>query len=107
MYNFLLEMIFMSSLGIMIYLFGRALPRVNESQKNGLVDVFRGFINKIPLEKIDSTLNKVFEKILRRIRVFILRIDNLVSSLLGRVKETHKSESENQATLFEHKKSDN
>ena len=93
----------MSSLGIMLYLLGRALPRVAESEKSRLRDVIYDFSKKIPLEKIDFALNKIFEKILRRIKVGILKIDNLVSSYLGKVKENNKADNDNQSTLFDRK----
>lgn len=101
MYNFFLEIVFMLSLGLMVYLLAIALPRVQNNSKNRVSEVISRLIKRVPLERIDSVLNTIFEKILRKFRVIILKIDNWVSSSLGRVKASNKSETKDQPTLFE------
>ena len=87
----------------MIYLLSRALPRVNGGEVGKLWSAVRDFTKRIPLERIDRSINKFFEKFLRRAKVGILRVDNLVSSYLGKVKEGNKEDKDDQPTLFDRK----
>jgi len=93
----------MSNLGLIIYLLSRALPRINNDEASKFWVSVGDFSKRIPLEKIDKILNKFLEKILRRTRVGILKVDNLVSSYLGKVKEGNKEDKDDQPTLFDRK----
>ena len=80
MYNFILQTIIMVSLGTVIYLFARAVPRVDNSvtSKQGR-DYIEELLNKLPLEKADAFLSALFEKILMKLKVVILKLDNLLT----------------------------
>ncbi len=76
----------MVSLGAMLYLMVRALPRIAEeppAEKRGLLD--RWAHSEIP-ERVDRALNGFLLKFLRRFRVFVLKIDNALAGHLQRVK---------------------
>lgn len=87
MLQFILTNILMISMGAMVYLFVRSLPRIAEepdtaSRKN-LVD--RLIASEIP-EKLDAVFNGFLAKFLRRFRVVLLRIDNALTEWLKKVK---------------------
>lgn len=77
----------MFSLGIIIYLFAKAMPRVND------VDVVRGDNFRIPqwmhhyLERIDELLARFSFKNLRRAKIGLLKINNWVDEKLKKFKK--------------------
>lgn len=89
MYNFILQTILMSSLAAIIYLFARALPRVNESssQKQG-GDYIEELLNRLPFEKADAFVSMTMEKVLRKTKVFVLKLDNILTTHLKNLKPT-------------------
>jgi len=86
MVNYLLEVLMMASLGLVLYLFARALPRVDDADleakpQPGLPHWVHGY-----LEKLDEWLIAAVEKTIRRFRLWILKIDNALSDKLKRFK---------------------
>jgi hypothetical protein len=86
MVNYLLEVLMMVSVGLILYLFARALPRVNDADLDakpqpGLPHWVHGY-----LEKLDEWLLATIEKTIRRIRLWILKVDNSLSEKLKRFK---------------------
>lgn len=77
------------SLGIVVYLFARALPRVASNHPEDLQPLsgFDRFIGKLPLERIDRGLHSFFEKALRKMRIVLMKIDNYINSHLKNLKE--------------------
>lgn len=104
MYNFILQIIIMVSLGIMIYLIARATPRVGDIEeifKRQPLGDFDKLIAKIPIVKIDFILSAWVEKTLRKIKLILMKWDNLVSEHLNRIKKTNGNGSrEEKQTLF-------
>ncbi len=88
MYDFLLQISLFISLGIIIYLFARAVPRVDESGEvvhtHGRID---RFLAKLPLDKIDDRLNVILEKTLRKTRIFTMKVDNVIDDRLAKLKK--------------------
>ena len=104
MYNFILQTIVMISLGTMIYLVARAMPRVTEIPKiEPAKDYFDSLVKKFPLEKWDMLATLWTEKFLRKLKIVVLRLDNLLSKHLSNLKPAATEEKPN---LFE-KKEDN
>ena len=93
MYDFLLQTIFFSSIAFVIYLMARALPRVqDQTETTGTKpDYFGQMMKKLPLEKVDSAVNSFLSKLLRKLKIVILKIDNLVNKLLNRTKKAEKN----------------
>ena len=89
MYNFILQTIVMASLAVIIYLFARAMPRAVESSdpKQG-GDYIEELLNKLPLEKADALVSMAMEKILRKFKVLILKMDNILTRHLRNLKPT-------------------
>ena len=71
----------------MIYLVARAIPRVSEivapvNQRKPLDEL----VKKIPFDKIDAFLNSLTAKFLRKAKIFVLKLDNLISQYLTKFK---------------------
>lgn len=85
-YNFLLQIIMMLSLATAVYVFSRAIPRVDDEvvapgdKKNGLW--WERTMKKLPLDKIDDTFNRFVEKTLRKTKIAIMKADNAVTGKL-------------------------
>lgn len=106
MYDFLTNIALIISAGTVIYLFARALPRLPETEP--LPDIkpnaFERFMRRLPLSKIDAALSGFFEKWLRKMRVLILKAENLMSAGIKRMQS--KTSASTPATLFEKKDDD-
>lgn len=87
MYDFILQVIVMLSLGTAVYLIARAIPRVSEAPAPAVKkNYFDELVKRIPFEKIDAFLNAAAAKILRRVKVFIMKVDNLITGYLNKIK---------------------
>ena len=102
MYNFILQIIVMLSLGVLIYLAARAVPRVSETEIKAasLGDHLDRWIKKLPLEKMDAWLSSQVEKFLRKFKVAVLKLDNLLTKHLSNLKSPVNG---GKPTLFEKK----
>ncbi|MCX6703055.1 MAG: hypothetical protein NTW60_04350 [Candidatus Wolfebacteria bacterium] len=86
MYGFILQILMMSSLALMIYLVARAVPRVGDDIAGSPANRFDKLIAVIPLEKIDAAFGIFLEKFLRRTRLFLLKVDNIIGGYLNNLK---------------------
>ena len=88
MYNFILQTIVMFSLGTLIYLAARSLPRVSETDlsPDSLSDILDQLAKKIPFEKADAAASYYLEVLLRRFKVAVLKLDNLLTKHLQNLK---------------------
>lgn len=91
MYNFILEIALMVSLGVMVYLIARAVPRVEDETaeprgRSRLDDL----LSSVPLSRLDAALGNFLEKVLRKTRLVLMRLDNVVGGHLNRVKKFNK-----------------
>lgn len=104
MYNFILQISLMASLGVMVYLVGRAVPRVNDevaepSDKSKIEKL----ISSLPLDRLDAAFSNFLEKFLRRLRLILLKLDNAVGGHLNKIKKMNnitQKNGEEKATLF-------
>jgi hypothetical protein len=84
-----MELLFLNCIligsGLLILLFIRALPRVEELAplKRGMLE--RWLTSQLP-ERIDAMSHAAFLRTLRRLKVFTLRIDNSINKKLQRMK---------------------
>jgi hypothetical protein len=85
MIQFIFTDIFMLSLGAVLYLMVRALPRIAEepSEKKNFLD--RWAHSDIP-EKMDTALNGFLLKFLRKVKILVLKVDNALSKELRKIK---------------------
>jgi hypothetical protein len=86
---FIFTLFLMFSLSAILYLMVRALPRIAEStlepaaKRRSFLD--RWAHSEIP-EKIDATFNSFLLKFLRKFKVSILKLDNLISTHLRKIR---------------------
>ncbi len=81
MYSFIVNLVLIIAFGVMVYLLASALPRVKASGESGLVRQRLG--KSVRLEKIDEAIKRSYDKLLRRLKVAILKADNIVSRKLN------------------------
>ena len=98
----------MVSLGTIIYLIARAAPRVTETESRPpRENYFDKLIKKLPLEKADAFVSAYFEWFLRKLKIVILRLDNLVSRHLHKLKPSKgAADTLGKPSIFDEKKSD-
>jgi hypothetical protein len=92
---FLFTLVLMFSLSAVLYLMVRALPRVAEADgiNGSSVDGPRGLLDRwahseLP-EKIDASFNAWLLKLLRKFKVFTLKLDNAISRHLRKINHEH------------------
>lgn len=88
MYDFLLQLFFISSLAVIVYLMARALPRVaNGETPRAFYDQLERWLEKLPVHKLDEKLNNYFFKFLKKTRVIVMKMDNRIVHSLNRIKK--------------------
>ncbi len=86
MYNFVLQIIVFSSLGLIIFLMARALPRVSDAAEPPRgPNFFDKLMAKLPMAKIDEGINSFLAKFLRKSKVVVMKIDNFINHRLGKL----------------------
>lgn len=85
MLNLILTNIIFLALGVIIWLFVRALPRVDKGEgvRSGFIE--RWITSELP-EKFDSVVNGFLLKTFRKLKIYTLRVDNVVGDRLKRMK---------------------
>jgi len=79
--------ILMAAIASLLYLMVRALPRLAEepaAEHKSFLD--RWAHSEIP-EKVDAAMNGFLLKFLRKVKVFVLKLDNALSHHLVKIKE--------------------
>lgn len=101
MYNFTLQIISVVSLGIVLFLIARALPRVREERSENSAKPAREHIltrifgRRVSIEKLDLAVNTVIEKALRKLRVMLMKIDNKIHRHIGQIRKDVTAKKEN------------
>ena len=85
MYNFILQIIIFLSLGLVIYLLAKAAPRVSDEPVPDRPNPFNRLMTKIPMAKIDENINSFLSKLLRKLKVVIMKVDNFINDRLGKL----------------------
>ena len=79
MYDLVLQIAFMGSIGVIVYLMALAIPRVQDGPYEGKSGIIGRLASKLPLHKLDESVKSYKDKLLRRLKVIILRLDNFIS----------------------------
>ncbi len=90
MFDLIIQLIFMVSFGVIVYMIALAVPRVSDEEM-GITEAdtkLASFAKKLPLEKIDAAFMASRDKILRRLKIYIMKADNFVTHRLN--KKEHK-----------------
>ena len=83
--EFIFTIILMICLGTVLYLTVQALPRIEETPSDQKGFLERWAHSEMP-EKIDAAFNNFLLKFLRRTKVFILKLDNVLAKHLQKIK---------------------
>jgi hypothetical protein len=97
----ILQILIASSLAGIVYMFARALPRLNEEEFRAEEKTHGKFVER--LDKADDLLRGFFEKVLRRFKIWILKIDNVVSVKLNKFKKDSQKERYSMDSIREEK----
>jgi hypothetical protein len=104
MYNFILQIFVMVSLGVVIYLIARAVPRVGDEISKPTLNLDR-WLGSLKLEKLDVAFGNFMEKLLRKIKLFLMKLDNVTNNYLDKIKQTklngNGQKKEEKPTLFD------
>jgi len=83
MYELILQLVLMTSLAVVVYLMALAVPRVEEGddkkEGNGLAN--------LNLAKLDGILNSFKGKLIRRLKIVVMKTDNMLSKQLNNKEE--------------------
>ena len=99
MLKFISHIITMLSLGTILYIFARALPRIDETEAQGKKIFARNHILFYYLEKIDGYLHSFSEKTLRKTGVVLMKLENKVNKKLTQIKKDSSNGSGNPLDL--------
>jgi hypothetical protein len=83
--EFIFTIILMICVGIVLYLTVQALPRIEEAPSEGKGFLERWAHSEMP-EKIDAAFNNFLLKFLRRVKVLVLKFDNMLAKHLQKIK---------------------
>ena len=101
MISFILQILVMLSLGTIIYLIAKTLPRIDDTMPKELA--FREHWVTRKIEHIDKKIKTSSEKFLRRLGVVLLKWENKINKKVTRLKEESAKESSDILTIDEHK----
>lgn len=87
LFKFILEFLIMLALGAIVYLMARALPRVSDTDTSAPEGPVVPHWFMAYVERFDEWLLLTFEKMLRKFRLLILKVDNVVTKKLNRFKK--------------------
>ena len=85
MLQFITTNILMVSLGVILYVVVRTLPRVDENAPEQKSAFEKWLTSEVP-EKIDKALNGFLVKFLKKTKIFLMKADNTVTAQLKKVK---------------------
>ncbi len=87
MFQFVITNIFLLSIGAMLYLVTRSLPRVDtdEPREAKVRFIDRLATSEVP-EKIDEAFNSFLAKFLRKLKVVLMKVDNALTQRLKKIK---------------------
>ena len=92
MLEFVSEMLMMVSAGAVVYLIARAMPRVSDEEPNAARPSGAPHPFIVYVERVDERILSFAEKLLRRARVVLLKLDNAVTTKLNRFKKEQPKE---------------
>lgn len=94
MYHFVLQILIMLSLGMLIYMAARKIPLISDTVPEENVGQPKGFwhqvelmLGKLPLDKFDFAVSQFLEKNIRKMKLFLARLDNYLTQHLEQFKK--------------------
>ena len=101
MFDFTTNILFVASLSVIVYLLARALPRVPDDVVPA--SAFDKLVERLPLEQVDNALVSTFEKILRKVRVLVMKLDNTINRNLDQLRKHSPALREKQGAALKEK----
>lgn len=98
--QFILMNVLMVSVGAILVLVARTLPRVDHDVPVRTNVIERFVASEIP-EKLDAVFNSASSKFLRKLRVWVLKLDNAIHRQLSKIKLQKEENANGTGTLFE------
>lgn len=86
---FILHILMMFSLGVIVFLAAAALPRISDTETTAAGRNKTNWWSSLPFEKIDVVFNSFLEKFLRRIKLFLMKLDNALTRRLGKYRKNN------------------
>lgn len=90
MLTFVITNIFLLALGGMLFLMTRALPRVEEPDLAVRRGPLERWITSGAPERIDAAMKSFLSKFLRRSKILVLRVDNILTTKLQNMQKEEK-----------------
>ena len=89
-FKFVLNILIMASLGAILYLIVRTLPRVDDKDTN--IPSLKAHWTMIYLERFDRKFKFYLEKTLRRSGIIVLKLDNMINKKLSKLRKENESD---------------
>lgn len=90
MLKFIAQIITILSLGTVLYIIARLLPRIDDTEFHNKKIFTRSHIIFYYIEKLDIHLKRFSEKALRYLKLILLKLENKISKKLDHIKEEKK-----------------
>lgn len=94
MYHFVLQILIMLSLGVLVYMAARKIPQISDTLPEENIGQPKGFwhqvelaLGKLPLDKFDFVVSQFLEKNIRKMKLFLARLDNYLTHHLEQFKK--------------------
>ena len=82
MQTLFLELTLLVSLAVVVYLMAAAVPRVEDKKHEDSNGIEGNLISGVHFDRLDKFLLKAKDKLLRRLKVMVMKTDNLISKQL-------------------------
>ena len=107
MYDFVLKIIIMLSLGTIVYLIARVMPRVSDEFIETEIKKKHWFSHQW-VERGDAVFNVYLEKFLRRTKILLMKLNNITDGNLSKIRNSNSNNGNNKEkpTLFNGKTQD-
>ena len=86
MFQFILTNLLMIALGTIVFLVVRALPRIEEDGMPEKKSWIERWVTSEAPERLDRAMNAFLGKTLRKLKVFMLRLDNFLAGQLKKIR---------------------
>jgi len=99
MFSLIPQIILLLCFGLIIWLIIKNLPKVKDEKENHTVEINviskkrKSLLHKIPIEKIDAKVNSFLEKVIRRSRIILMKVDTYLQKHLNTLKSHSKPKS--------------
>ena len=94
MYHFILQILIMLSLGLLVYLAARKIPEISDTLPEDMTGQPKGFwhqiellLGNLPLDRFDLAVSQFLEKNIRKMKLFLARLDNYLTHHLEQFKK--------------------